>query len=145
MTKTRVFLDSSVLISALLSTKGGSFYILTQLKNKFIIQINHYVLDETLEVLNRKFPTHTDLINDLFLLLGVGKVKILNNPELSELKSFPKIVDKNDLPILVSAVLTSHYLISLDKDFLEDKVRNFDLLKNIKILSPREFITRIVK
>lgn len=52
MLKNRVFVDSSILITALLSSRGGSFYILTQLKNKFHFQINNYVLDEIFLVLN---------------------------------------------------------------------------------------------
>jgi predicted nucleic acid-binding protein len=50
MPKNRVFLDSSILITALLSSRGGSFYILTQLKDKLHFQINNYVLEEIFEV-----------------------------------------------------------------------------------------------
>ena len=145
MVKNRVFLDTSILISALLSSTGGSFYILTRLKDRFVLQINHYALNETLEVLDQKFSARPDLKNTLFLLLGVGKVQIFNNPQLLQLKSFPKIVDEDDLPILASAILKSDYLITLDKDFLESKVKKFAQLKNTEIVRPQEFITKIVK
>ena len=46
MLKNRVFVDSSILIAALLSSRGGSFYILTQLKDEFQFQINDYTLEE---------------------------------------------------------------------------------------------------
>ena len=121
------------------------FYILTRLKDRFVLQINHYALNETLEVLDQKFSGRGDLKNTLFLLLGVGKVQILNNPQLLQLKSFPKIVDEDDLPILASAILKSDYLITLDKDFLESKVKKFAQLKNTEIVRPQEFITKIVK
>lgn len=56
MVRNRTFLDTSILITALFSSRGGSFYILSQLKNKFHFQINDYVLEETLEVISKKFP-----------------------------------------------------------------------------------------
>jgi len=49
------------------------------------------------------------------------------------------------LPILASAILKSDYLITLDKDFLESKVKKFAQLKNTEIVRPQEFITKIVK
>ena len=44
MAKPKVFLDSSVIITALLSTQGGSFYIIEYYKINFTFQINKYSL-----------------------------------------------------------------------------------------------------
>lgn len=42
----KVFLDTSVLVAALLSQKGGSFYIITQLNDVYDFVINKFVLKE---------------------------------------------------------------------------------------------------
>ncbi len=140
MPKNRVFVDSSILITALLSSQGGSFYILTQLKNKFHFQINNYVLDEIFGVLDKKFYLQKELKNYLFLLLGLVKIEILPNPSKISLKRLSKIINKGDAPILDSALLNSNYLLTLDKDFLNEKVRNFAGESNDLVFTPREFI-----
>ena len=55
MAKPGAFVDSSVVIAALLSPEGGSFRILTECQDLFAFQINEYVLAETQEVLRSKF------------------------------------------------------------------------------------------
>ncbi|MFH1535213.1 MAG: putative toxin-antitoxin system toxin component, PIN family [Patescibacteria group bacterium] len=141
MLKNRVFLDSSILITALLSSRGGSFYILTQLKGEFHFQINNYVLEEIFEVLDKKFYSQKELKNYLFLLLGLAKIGILPNPSQSSLKRFSKIINKEDAPILASALSNSNYLLTLDKDFLNEKIRNFARENNVLIFTPKEFIS----
>ncbi|MBI2263419.1 putative toxin-antitoxin system toxin component, PIN family [Candidatus Berkelbacteria bacterium] len=138
----KVFLDTSVLLSALFSRRGGSFYILSQLKDHFEILINEYVLEEVLSVLNRKFPAKFDFKNTLFILLAVGKVKVLPNPSPKLVESASEIIEKEDAPILASAILESDFLVTLDKDFLEEMVQKFMEKKNIIICTPREFIKK---
>jgi len=111
MLKNRVFVESSILITALLSSRGGSFYILTQLKNY------------------------------LFLLLGLARIEILPNPSQISLKRLSKIINKEDAPILASAFSNSNYLLTLDKDFLNEGVRNFARENNVLIFTPKEFIS----
>lgn len=143
MERNRVFLDSSILITALLSSRGGSFYILTQLKDKYRFLINEYVFNETLTTLNRKFPHRKELKNYLFLLMGLSKIEILPKPSKFSLKRVSKIINKKDAPILISALQTSHYLITLDKkDFLNPKVLEFTKKKKLSILTPKEFIEK---
>lgn len=140
MLKNRVFVDSSILITALLSSRGGSFYILTQLKNKFHFQINNYVLDEIFMVLDKKFYLQKELKNYLFLLLGLSKIEVLPNPSQISLKRLSKIINKEDAPILATALSNSNYLLTLDKDFLDEKIRNFAGENNVLIVTPKEFI-----
>lgn len=140
MLKNRIFLDSSILITALLSSRGGSFYILTQLKNKFHFQINNYVLEEIFKVLDKKFFSQKELKNHLFLLMGLAKVEILPNPVQSSLKKLSRFINKEDAPILASVFLNSDYLLTLDKDFLNEKIRNFAKENNVLIFTPKEFI-----
>lgn len=140
MVQNNVFLDSSVLIAALLSSQGGSFYILNQLKHDYQFQINDYVLREILEVLDKKLSSHKELKNHFFLLLGLAKIQILANPPESLVKKIYKFISKEDAPILASAILRSNYLITLDKEFLKDNIRNFANENSVIIVTPKEFL-----
>jgi len=140
MLKNRVFVDSSILIAALLSSRGGSFYILTQLKDEFQFQINDYTLEEIFKVLDKKFYSQKKLKNYLFLLLGLAKIEVLSNPPKVLVKRLTKVINKEDAPILASALANSNYLLTLDKNFLNEKLRNFARENSILILTPKEFI-----
>ena len=140
MKKSRVFLDTSILITALLSNRGGSFYILTQLKDEYYFQANKFVLEETLKVIENKFINMKGLKNSLFLLLGIAKIDILSNPSESSLKKISGIINKEDAPILISALQNSDYLLTLDKDFLTKEIKNFTKDRNLFVLTPKEFI-----
>ena len=141
MVKNKIFLDTSILITALLSSLGGSFYILNQLKDKFHFQIDKYVLEETLEVLSEKFPSRKELKSNLFFLIGFSKIEILSNSPKELLNSLNRIINQEDAPILASALENSDYLLTLDKkDFLNNKVKNFAKQKDLLILTPRQFI-----
>jgi len=82
----RVFLDSSILITALLSQRGGSFHIITRLKDDCQFQISSYVLEETIRVLDEKFSLRQELKSYLFILLGLAKIQILSNPPKAMIK-----------------------------------------------------------
>src|SRR3989344_2609246 len=112
MKKSRVFLDTSILITALLSNRGGSFYILTQLKDEYYFQANKFVLEETLKVLENKFTNMKGLKNSLFLLLGIAKIDIFPTPSEPSLKKTSEIINKEDAPILISALQNSDYLLT---------------------------------
>ncbi|MBI2635430.1 MAG: PIN domain-containing protein [Parcubacteria group bacterium] len=142
MAKPKVFLDSSVLITAALSARGGSFYILTRFRDKCEFQINEYILEETIRVLDRKFKEREDLKSKLFLLLGWAKIKILPNPGVRKLKAAEKLVNKEDAPVLASALETSSYLLTLDNDFLKEEIIIFVKAKRLAILKPKEFIQK---
>jgi len=104
MKKNKVFLDSSIIISALLSSRGGSFYLLYHFKNIFEFQINEYVFDEIINVLDKKFPNKPQLKNKFFTLIGLTPIKISPDPSKRKLKTLEKIISKEDTPILASAL-----------------------------------------
>lgn len=142
MAEPKVFLDSSVLIAATLSFSGGSFYILTHFRDKCEFQINEYVLEETLRVLNEKFGKRADLKTKLFLILGLAKVKVLSNPSPQKVRTLRKIISKEDAPILTSAIQNSSYLITLDNEFFSKNVRAFTASKGLTTLKPRDFVQK---
>lgn len=141
MAKNRVFLDSSILITAVLSSKGGSFYILTQLRNICEFQINDYVFEETKRILDSKFSATPELKTKLFLLAGTSDIRVFSNPSKKEIRTFTKVIEKEDAPILASAIKHSSYLLTLDNDFFKKEAVRFAQQKGLEILKPREFIS----
>jgi len=141
-TKPKVFLDASVLIAAVLSSSGGSFYILSQLKGDFEFQTNSFGFEEVISVLDRKFPGRGDLKDILFLLLGTTPVRILADPPYEAVTSLAAYINVEDRPILASALANSSFLLTLDHDFLTDTVISFSQRNGVQVLTPRDFIER---
>ena len=144
MHKPKVFLDSSVLIAALLSSRGGSFYILTQMRNGFSFHINEYVFTEVGEVLKTKFAARPDLQKNLFLLLGLANMSTVPNPSKPEVRRAAKVISKNDAPILASALAHCDYLVTLDKEFLTPSILANADKKGLSILTPGSFIQQLL-
>ena len=136
----RVFVDSSILITALLSSKGGSFYLLSEYRNQLKFFINDYVLEETLAVLRRKFSKRKELEHNLYLLLGFSRIEILQNPKKGQLRQAEQVIEREDIPILVSAAEHCDFLLTLDNDFFVGEVSDFAQQKHLQILKPKEFI-----
>ena len=140
MPKTKVFLDSSVIITALLSTSGGSFYILNRLHDDFIFQINEYALAEIHEVIRKKFDGDAQMQTQLFLLLGTAQVQILANPGARLVNMAARRISQNDAPILAAALQHSDYLLTLDNEFLQPSVVEMARKKSLIILKTKDFI-----
>ncbi|OGE74063.1 MAG: hypothetical protein A3I07_01275 [Candidatus Doudnabacteria bacterium RIFCSPLOWO2_02_FULL_42_9] len=140
MAKPVIFLDSSVIISSLLSTTGGSFYIINTLKDDFELQTNEYGLSEIQKTLKNKFADQPNLQNQLFLILGMAQITILPNPAKKEEKQAEKYISKIDAPILASALKHSDFLITLDNEFFNSGIINLAKEKALAIMKPKEFI-----
>lgn len=141
MEKNRVFLDSSVIISALLSAKGGSFYVLDHFSTDFAFFVNQYVFDEVQLVLKEKFSEYHDSFRRLFLLFGTAQIKVLSDPSKKETDSASKYISKKDAPVLAGALISdSRFLLTLDKEFFSRKVVDFAKSKGLHPLSPKEFV-----
>lgn len=138
----RGFLDSSVLVAALMSATGGSFHILTSLAGKFKLQINHYVLKETQRAIGRKFSMPEETKRTLFFILGSANIEVLSNPSEEELKRLNGVISKKDAPILAAALKYSDYLITLDKEFFNEKVQKLTKTHNLVIMRPGEFVEK---
>ena len=143
MHKPKVFLDSSVIIAALLSSQGGSFYILSQLKDLCIFQTNEYVFLEIQEILRTKFIKHPSLTKHFLVLLGTAGVGMLPNPPKSNVMHAHGSISLNDAPILAGALLSSDYLLTLDNEFFNHRVSQFVEKSNLIIFKPKEFIEKM--
>lgn len=143
MGKPRVFLDSSVIIAALLSNSGASYYLLTALYDKFEFMTNQYVLIELEELLRGKFSSNADLQNTLFLLFGVAHIKVISSPVKKEINKLSKVISKKDTPILAGALANADYLLTLDNEFLTNGVSKYAMKYKLKILKPGNFVKSI--
>lgn len=140
--KLTIFLDSSVLFSALLSAQGASAEIVfLARKGKVTILISDYVAEEVKRALNKKAP---DLLPLFEALLRTKVLKVVSEPakdEVDDVRSF--ISDAKDAPVIAAAMKhRAKYLVTLDRrDFLAD-----DLVakkSGLVILLPKGLLDRI--
>ena len=135
----RVFLDSSVLISGIISQTGASSAILDLGEaTEIIIILSKGVLVETDRVFEKKFP---NLIGDFRNFIKNLSPLIVNDASSEEIREAERVIsDKDDAPILAAAKKVNiHYLVSLDiKHFHRPKARAY--FKN-PIVTPAQFLT----
>ncbi len=116
----RVFVDTNIVISALLFPDGKVAKVFTHLLKKHTIIISSYTKEECFEVFRKKFPAKIDSLNRFFEGINYEDFK---TPENFDEKNFPKIQDIKDLPVLVSAILSdSDIMLTGDKDFDNIKI-----------------------
>lgn len=140
MHKKRVFVDSSVIIAALLSSTGGSSLILkTFNQGDFIFETNEYAITEMKKAFSKKFKDES-LADKLYLLVGLSHMRILPDPDPSFVRRMEKHVSQNDVTILASAMIHSDYLLTLDNGFFKDSVVAFANRHKVSILKPKDFI-----
>ncbi|MBD3280340.1 PIN domain-containing protein [Candidatus Dojkabacteria bacterium] len=124
-----IFLDTDVLISSILSSRGASYWLIHKTEN-----LNLYTNSETLEELN-KVVTRNKLTADKIYL-----EKLIVNTDRTEYSDFQSLLnDRNDEHILRGAVNSnSEYLVTFNKkDYKIDLIR---ATFNIITLSPGEFL-----
>jgi predicted nucleic acid-binding protein len=139
----RVFLDSNIILSGLLSDKGAPRIILDLLSIglPFLIGLTgRYNLVEIERNLKKKMPGILSVYKLYFPKLNL---KIIPLPRKEELREyFGKIADK-DIPVLVSAIRgKADFLVTGDKQHFEKlKMRGEYPLR---IVTPSEFIDSIL-
>ena len=134
----RVFVDTNIVISAILFPNGKTAGVFSHLLAKHTVIISSYTREESEEVFKKKFPLKKELLDIFFDGISFEEFK---SPEEIDEKQYPKIRDIKDLPILVSAILSdSDILITGDKDFEDIKIdkpliftptKYFDLIEEI--------------
>lgn len=116
----KVFIDTNIVISAILFPKGKIATALSYILINHIVVVSSYTKVECFEVFQKKFPTKTSLLENFFETIGF---EIFNCPTEYDVSQFPEIRDNKDLPILVSAILSdSDILLTGDKDFYDLKI-----------------------
>ena len=136
----KVFIDSSIIIAAILSPSGGSFRLIREsLFKNYTLLISDYVLEECIRILKTKFPEKTYILPIMLENFGF---KMTKDPSEKEVEKLIDIIDFKDAPILAAVIkYKTDYLITLDKKhFLNQKVLEFARDKKISILTPKEFL-----
>ena len=115
----RVLIDTNILISAALSSKGTPY----QAFIKAVTYPNHGMvceqnIDELRRIFNRKFPQKIHAL-ETFLSLALMTLELVPTP-VEEHVSESKVRDVNDRPIVRAAIhAKADILLTGDKDFLE--------------------------
>lgn len=137
MTKSRIFFDASVIISAILSPTGGSAKFINLAQNKRIVAItSQTVIDEVTD--------HKDKINksteEIFSYIKDSRMIVRERVTQAEIKTVSSVIDSTDAHLLVGARgAKCHYLLTLDKKHL----LRADVRKNVsplRIVNPKELL-----
>ncbi|MBI4093557.1 PIN domain-containing protein [Candidatus Kaiserbacteria bacterium] len=141
--RSRVFLDSSVVIAALLSREGGSYHVLSRFSDAFVFEINEYVFEEVRRSKERKFASKPALLSNLFSIIALADITIVPNPDKEIVRIAGAAISKKDAPVLASALLGSGFLLTLDNEFFLPTVTALAKERDILILKPGDFIRRL--
>jgi predicted nucleic acid-binding protein len=133
----KIFLDSSIFVSATLSISGGSFRLCKEgNEGRLTLFTNRYVLDEVREVFMRKCPRKLEDFEKLFEWSGTEVQKYPTKKSVKDIS--PLISDKNDAPILAGAIYAKvHFLATLDNDFFTSILQQANV--PLVIVKPRTF------
>lgn len=137
--KLKVFLDSNVIISGLLSDSGAPHIILHLLTLSLPVlsgATGAYNIMEVERTIKKKMPGVLPLYESILPLLDL---EIVSLPPVETIRSMAGMTADKDIPVLASAIACeADYLVTGDKkDF--GKLKTQDILK-IKIVGPTEFL-----
>lgn len=136
----RILIDTNVLISAILFPNPRMNHLMDIIALKHIIVLPSHVMEELEILFETKFKGKKSLLKRFFSKYSYDY--IFTPLDISP-EQYPKIRDKNDLPILVSAIIANvDMIITGDKDFFDIKTENFEMELPV-IVTPKEFIEGI--
>lgn len=116
----RVFVDTNVVISAMLFPSGKVARVFSHLLEKHTVVISSYTKEECKEIFEKKFPGKLKQLEIFFD--GINFEEFTTPNKIDENK-YPRIRDVKDLPVLASAILSdSDILLTGDKDFEDLKI-----------------------
>lgn len=116
----RVFVDTNVIISAMLFPTGKVAKVFSHLLEKHTIIVSSYTKKECKEVFEKKFPSKLNQLEEFFEGISFEE---FSTPENIDNTKYPEIRDINDLPVLASAILSdSDILLTGDKDFEDIRI-----------------------
>lgn len=139
----KVFFDASVIIAAIISSKGASFELLKYASRKKIIAItSKTVINEVLANLHKMEDFNE---KDLDAFIVNNKIIVRKTVGRSEIKQFANVVSQKDAHVLAGGKLTnSDYLVSLDrKHIVKNAVKK--KVGETKIVLPRELLAKLRK
>lgn len=140
--RSKIFLDSNVILSGLFSDRGAPRIILDLLTLRLPMltgSTGRYNLLEVERNLKKKMPAALPIYNKYLTSLGLDIIPL---PTPETVKSMSGVIADKDIPVLASAVASgSDYLVTGDKkDF--DKVKG-NKRYTLTIVSPSEFVEKV--
>jgi predicted nucleic acid-binding protein len=139
----RVFLDSNVILSGLLSERGAPRILLDLLSLRlpfFIGSTERYNLIEIERNLKKKMPSLLPLFK---LYLPKLNLKIIPLPRPKDIRDFSGRISEKDIPVLISAIQSkADFLVTGDK-------QHFGKMKELneypfQVATPSEFVDSIL-
>lgn len=116
----RVFVDSNILISALISSASVASQFLTVVLNEHRLVLCDYGITEVEQVIHRKFPK---LLPQWELFLTALDFEMVHTPSDLAILAAPDIRDAKDRPILISALIAQpDVFVSGDQDFHSQEI-----------------------
>ncbi|GHU89745.1 hypothetical protein FACS1894202_08450 [Clostridia bacterium] len=110
-----VMLDTNVLISAGIFGENRFSELTLRISDEYELVLSSRIIDELWTVMKRKFPNRQSSLEKLLKRLSYT---ISYTPSEIDEEIYPKIRDKNDYPILASAIIADvDVLVTGDKDF----------------------------
>jgi putative PIN family toxin of toxin-antitoxin system len=127
----RILVDTNIIISAGLFPESHVGKALKHIIKNHNLILCQYTLDELQDVFLRKFLNRIDYLNEFVRNLKYELINI----KITDYKKYPQIRDKDDIPLLASAIETdADVFITGDKDFDDIKI-----IKP-KIMKPKDYI-----
>lgn len=111
----RIMTDTNILVSAILFSNSIAKRILERVMVEHQLVLCSYIIDELHKVFEKKFWYKIEVLEPFLLELSF---ELVYTPKKFDPDEYPGIRDRNDLPILVSAILSDvDVFITGDKDF----------------------------
>ena len=127
----RVFIDSNILISAIVFDRNELDIIRRMLRKGHQLVISSHIHEEVFRVVLDKFPEHSALVDEFIRISGMEKVP--SSQYLHMTDQFDMVRDKYDRHVLAAAVASNcDLIITGDKDLLV-----LDSCRNIRILTSK--------
>jgi uncharacterized protein len=124
----RITADANILVSGLLYRRGKSYQLLQKaIERQISLTVSQPIVDETMEVLTRKFGATADFIAEARAVIGEAARTVTPAVQLSVIKE-----DPDDDKILECAVSAgSDYIVTGDKDLL--RLRQYDSIRIVTV------------
>ncbi len=131
----RIMLDTNILISMFVFKSMKP--LIDKVTERHQIVLCSYVIDELHEVIEKKFPTKKENLEDFLVKLPY---ELIYTPQIIDTHELFTIRDKDDEKVLYSAILGDvDILLTGDKDFVDVAV------ERPEILTPAEFMEKDYK
>lgn len=135
----RIMIDTNVLLSSVVFPNPKMLSLIEKVTTEHNLILCSHIIEELHEVINLKFG---DKKESLEKFLSKLTYDFVYTPTDINLSNYPEIRDKNDLPILVSALVGGvDLIITGDKDYFDIRTASDELPM---IMTPREFIEKFL-